>query len=142
MAINNFPIGQILIGIDVIEDKDFSGNEYYLEKITLFFENKMIILSPISDTDEIEIMSKDYNNHGQKINTPFWGQSFVNKKLMTVWICDNDQGYQDQVIFALGYLKPSLAFVSEGSTIKVFKSEQIYRTILNNNLSENKVLVS
>lgn len=142
MAIDNFPIGQILTGIDVIEDKDFIANEYYLEKITLFFENKVIILSPISDTDEIEIMIKHYHNHGQKINNPFWGQSFVNKKLMTVWVCDNYQGYQDQVIFALGYLKPSLAFVSEGSAIKVFKYEQICQAIYNKNLSENKVLVS
>lgn len=140
--IENFPIGQILTGIDVIEDEDFGGNEYYLEKVTLFFENQIIILSPIYDTDEIEIIIKDYQNHGEKINTPFWGQSFVNKKLMTVWVCDNDQGYQDQVIFALGYLKPSLAFVSEGSAIKVFKYEQICQAISNKNLSENQVLVS
>ncbi len=142
MVIDNFPIGQILTGIDVIEDTDFSGNEYYLEKVTLFFENQLIILSPIFDTDEIEILIEDYHNHGEKINIPFWGESFANKKLMTVWICDNDQGYQDQVIFALGYLKPSLAFISEGSAIKVFKYEQIYRAIPDNNLSENKVLVS
>jgi len=131
MVIDNFPIGQTLIGIDVIEDQDFTFDrtysEYYLEKVRLFFEDQIIILSPIYDTDEIEIeVNKNQTNgNGYKINTPFWAKSFLYQKLMTVWVCNNNQGYQDQIIFALGYLKPSLSFVSEGSAIKVFEYDQI-----------------
>jgi hypothetical protein len=61
---------------------------------------------------------------------------------MTVWVCDNDQGYQDQIVFAFGYLRPSLAFVSEGSVIKVFNYEQIYRVFPNSKLHHNQVLAS
>lgn len=46
---------------------------------------------------------------------------------MTVWVCENDQGYRDQVIFAFEYLHPSIAFVAEGSVLKAFRYEQIKR---------------
>ncbi len=46
---------------------------------------------------------------------------------MDVWVCSNSQGYQDQVIFAFEHLHPSLAFVAEGSTLKVFGFQQVVR---------------
>ncbi|NET60797.1 MAG: hypothetical protein F6K47_33080 [Symploca sp. SIO2E6] len=50
----------------------------------------------------------------------FWCQSFLGKQLMTVWVCENDQGYRYQVILAFEYLHPSLIFVAEGSVITAF----------------------
>jgi Family of unknown function (DUF6334) len=44
---------------------------------------------------------------------------------VTLWVCENDQGYQDQVIFALENLQPSIAFVTEGAVIKAFRQESI-----------------
>lgn len=44
---------------------------------------------------------------------------------MTLWVCENDQGYRDQVIFAFGDLRPCVAFIAEGSVIKAFRHEQI-----------------
>ena len=141
MINDKFPIGQTLTGVTVIEDKNFGGNELCLEQVKLLFQKQTIILLPISDTDEIEIIRENQVDSCQ-INTPSWCQSFLDKKLMTVWVCDNDQGYRDQVIFAFGYLRPSLAFVSEGSVIKVFNYEQIYRVLSDGQLQHNQVLVS
>ena len=44
-----------------------------------------------------------------------------------VWVCENQQGYQDQVIFAFEQLHPTIAFIAEGSVIKVFRYQQITR---------------
>ncbi|WP_124975291.1 DUF6334 family protein [Aphanothece sacrum] len=141
MINNKFPIGQTLTGVTVIEDKDFGGNELCLEQVKLLFLEQTIILLPISDTDEIKII-KENKVDKYITNSPSWCESFINKKLMTVWVCDNDQGYQDQVIFAFGYLRPSLAFVSEGSVIKVFNYEPIYRVLSDTKLQYNQVLIS
>ena len=141
MINDKFPIGQTLTGIAVIEDKDFGGNELCLEQVKLFFQEQTIILVPIFNTDEIQII-KENKVDNCEINTPSWCQSFLNKKLMTVWVCDNDQGYQDQIIFAFGYLRPSIAFVSEGSVIKVFKYEQIHHAFSDSKLYHNQVILS
>jgi hypothetical protein len=46
---------------------------------------------------------------------------------MAVWICENDQGYKDQVILAFESLHPNIAFVAEGSVIKAFLNQQILK---------------
>ncbi|WP_217360052.1 DUF6334 family protein [Anabaena sp. UHCC 0253] len=46
---------------------------------------------------------------------------------MAVWICENDQGYKDQVILAFESLHPHIAFVAEGSVIKAFLSQQVLK---------------
>jgi hypothetical protein len=51
MVSDEFPIGQILTGITVIEDKDFGENELCLEQFKLLFQDQTIILLPIFDTD-------------------------------------------------------------------------------------------
>jgi hypothetical protein len=126
MAINEFPIGQLLKAVSIIEYKGDAGNKLSLEKIQLFFQDTIITLLPIVDTDEIEIILENTTNPG-RVDTPSWCQSFIGKTLMTVWVCDNDQGYRDQVIFAFEYLHPSLAFVAECSSLIVFRAEPIYR---------------
>jgi hypothetical protein len=42
-----------------------------------------------------------------------------------VWVCENQQGYQDQVILAFEQLHPTIAFIAEGSVLKVFRYQQI-----------------
>jgi hypothetical protein len=126
MAVNEFPIGQLLKAVSIVEYKGDGGNKLYLEKIQLFFQDTIITLLPLSDTDEIEIILET-NTDFSGVDTPSWCQSFLDKKLMTIWVCDNDQGYRDQVIFAFEYLHPSLAFVAECSSLIVFRHEPIYR---------------
>ena len=49
---------------------------------------------------------------------------------MTVWVCKNDQGYQDQVIFAFEYVRPSLSFIAECSSILMFQFQPIKQEVL------------
>ncbi|MGI2906221.1 DUF6334 family protein [Tolypothrix sp. VBCCA 56010] len=126
MAIDEFPIGETLTAVSIIEDKEFASNQLCFDQVQLFLQNTTITLLPIADTDEIEIRQESTNTPSI-VNTPYWCKSFVGKKLMTIWICENDQGYRDQVIFAFEYLRPSIAFVTEGSVIKAFRFEQIYK---------------
>ncbi len=125
MEADELPIGQALTAVSIIESKEFSGNELCLDQVKLFFQGTTITLLPLADTDEIEIFQENITDHS--VDTPFWCQPFVGKKLMTVWVCDNSQGFQDQVIFAFEYLHPKITFVAEGSVLKVFRNEQIYK---------------
>lgn len=138
MVINEFPTGQILQAIEIKECQDFDNNELCLEQVQLIFENQTITLLPIIDTDEIEIVQQE--NQSNNADQSVYFQSFVNKKLMAVWVCENDQGYQDQVIFAFDNLHPSLAFISEGSVLKVFTHQQLKVTI-NQNLNYKPIEV-
>jgi len=127
METYEFPIGQTLSAVSIVEDKEDSGDRLCLDKVKLFFQDTAITLQPIADTDEIEIIPETTTNTAVVADTLSWCQPFLGKKLMTVWVCDNDQGYRDQVIFAFDYLHPSLAFVAECSSLILFRSDPIYR---------------
>ena len=131
MLINDFPIGQKLNAVTVIEDKEFNNNELCLDKIQLFFEDVVMTLSPIIDTDEIEI-TQEYHHNNYELKTPDWCEQFLGKKLMNIWVCENNQEYQDQIILAFDNLHPSISFISEGSVIKVFTYQQV-KSIINQN---------
>ncbi|MCL1468703.1 DUF6334 family protein [Argonema galeatum] len=138
MATDEFPIGQPLTAVSILEDKEFSSNELCLDKIQLFFQHTTVTLLPIADTDEIEIIQETTSTHSAE-NTPSWCQPLLGKKLMTVWICENDQGYRDQVIFAFEYMRPSIAFVAEGSVLKAFRHQAIYRVKSETQLQHSQV---
>ncbi|MBD2182506.1 hypothetical protein H6S82_28795 [Planktothrix sp. FACHB-1355] len=138
MATDEFPIGQILTAVSILEDKEFSSNELCLDKIQLFFQDTTVTLLPIADTDEIEIIQETASTHSAE-NTPSWCQSLLGKKLTTVWICENDRGYRDLVIFAFEYLHPSIAFVAECSVLNVFRYEAIYRVKSETQLQHSQV---
>lgn len=126
MVNNEFPIGQTLSAVSIVEDKEFSGDELCLEQVKLFFQDTTVTLLPLADSDEIEIIQENISV-SYPLDTPSWCKSFLGKKLMTIWVCENAQDYRDQVIFAFDYLRPTLAFVAEGSILKAFHYEQIYR---------------
>lgn len=125
MATHEFPIGQLLTAVSIVEYKEF-GSDECLDQVKLSFQDTTITLLPLADTDEIEVLQEN-TTVSSLADTPFWCKSFLGKKLMTVWVCENDQGYRDQVIFAFEYLHPSIAFVAEGSVLKAFRYEQIKR---------------
>jgi|GEM_PF-2053025 len=140
MAINEFPIGQRLIGVSTIEDQEFDGNELCLNEVNFYFEDTedritVVTLLPIIDTDEIKVIIEEAIKEGTKVyakssvgNNKLLFSLALGVKLMSVWVCENIQGYQDQVIFAFQTLHPSITFLAEGSTIKVFVHEQVYKT--------------
>lgn len=135
---DEFPIGHTLKAVSIVEYTEFGGNELCVDRVQLFFPDRTVTLLPIADTDEIEI-KQETATASLPADTPSWCKSFLGKKLMTVWVCDNDQGYRDQVIFAFEYLRPSLAFVAEGSVLKAFRYEQIYRAISETQLQHSQV---
>lgn len=129
MANIDFSIGSPLIGVSVIEDEDFESNELCLDQVQLVFENTIITLRPLGDTDEIEITQCPNSSTEQFSNAPVWCKPLLGKKLQTVWICENAQGYRDHVIFAFDFLQPTIAFLAEGSVLKVFCYEQVMKKV-------------
>ena len=125
MVTYEFPIGQTLTAVSIVEYKEDGGDKLCLDKVKLCFQTTTVTLLPIADIDEIEIICETTAIAPQ--DNPSWCQPFLGKKLMTVWVCENDQGYQDQVIFAFEYLYPSIAFIAECSSIIAFRYEPIYR---------------
>ena len=136
VANKNFPIASPLEGILVRESEDFNNQEIELDQVFLIFHKKIITLTPNDETDEIDI--KCLNGTlpeaealvegctDRRIHSP-WYSNFIGEKLQTVWVCENAQGYRDQIIFAFGTLHPNLIFLCEGSAISVFHSQPIYR---------------
>ncbi len=137
MATDEFPIGKNLIGILMVEYREGGGTELCLDKVQLIFPEETVTLLPIADTDEIEIQQQATPG-ASEINTPIW-REFIGKKLMGVWVCENQQGYRDQVIFAFENLRPSIAFVVECSSILAFRYEQIDRQIAEANLEREAI---
>jgi hypothetical protein len=128
---NEFPISYTLTGVSIIEDKLFKGDELELDKVQLFFEevSTVITLKPLPDTDEIEISQQVINSPFPATTPPDWCRPFIGKQLQAIWVCDNNQGYQDMVIFGFDWLRPSLTFISEASVLVVMcHNEMVKRT--------------
>ena len=134
MVENELPIGSILKEVSVLEDQEFAGDELCLDRIQLIFQDTAVILQPLADTDEIEIVisSASSSISSTLISSPTWCSSLLGKKLQMVWVCENHQGYRDQVIFAFEQLHPSIAFICEGSVLKVFCYQQITNALSTN----------
>ena len=126
MVENNLPIGSRLMGVSIVEYLGSGGSELLLDEIQLIFPEATVILKAIADTDEVEIASQPTTAF-EPGDVPSWCRSFLGKKLQAIWICENDRGYRDQVIFAFDLLRPSLAFVAECSSLIAFRYEQIHR---------------
>ncbi|MEC4895952.1 MAG: DUF6334 family protein [Oscillatoria sp. PMC 1051.18] len=158
--LDNFPIGYSLDNLIAFEDQEFAGEELCLDKVELIFrkenhlgEGDIVILNliPDPDTDEVIVyfgqvldLFKYLGSETEEAKISdncSWYQPFLSKKLQAAWICENNQGYQDQIIFAFERLHPSLAFVAEGSVIKVFIYEQVKREKTFSNVTEQNNLI-
>ncbi|MCF2145014.1 DUF6334 family protein [Desmonostoc muscorum LEGE 12446] len=136
MAINEFPIGQRLIGVSTISDVEYDGDELCLDEVNLYLEDTeqkitVVTLLPIADTDEIKVIIEEAIKKNNQVSAKSYNLLYTSLplyvKLMSVWVCENVQGYQDQVIFAFESLHPTITFLAEGSVIKVFMHEQVYK---------------
>lgn len=127
MVTVNLPIGEILMGVSIIENTEIESHEIRLDQVKLFFQNTALTLQPLPDTDEVEITQEPIDSplNTNTNNTPSWCRQFLGKMLQTAWICENAQNYQDQVIFAFEFLTPTLAVVAEGSALNVLRFEKI-----------------
>ncbi len=135
MVENELSIGEPLLAIVIQEDKTFTGEELCLDRIDFIFATQTLTLTPIVDTDEIELTITETSNVDlcdRQECSPEFGRSIIGKPFQTLWHCENLQGYQDQIILAFGTLKPSLSILSEGSVLKVFRYQTIDRSVLKN----------
>ena len=149
MGENELPIGSILKEVSILEDQEYGGDELCLDRIQLIFQDTAVILQPLADTDEIEISLSPATSFINQtlslprealINSPTWCSSLLGKKLQMIWICENNQGYRDQVVFAFEQLHPSIAFIAEGCVLKVFRYHQITNALSTNTpLKHSKV---
>ncbi|NJL83729.1 MAG: hypothetical protein HC890_13810 [Chloroflexaceae bacterium] len=140
-------IGTRLTVVNLIEDRDLSTDELCLtEAVLIFEERELVILTPLPETDEIEISINpphDSNTFGngsfcklgsELVKAKFlnneqsqWYRQFYGHKLQAVWVSENNQGYQDLITFAFGQLHPSFSLIAEGSVLKVFVHQQVRR---------------
>lgn len=121
----NFPVSELLTGLSIVKDEEVNSSFIRLNEVKLFFESMRIILRPIAETDEVEIIKEPYTSALNNNKTPEWARPFLGQMLQTVWICKNLQNYQDMVIFAFEFLHPTLAFVAECSVLRVFSFDQM-----------------
>jgi hypothetical protein len=134
MVKDEFPVGSILKEVSILEYQEFGGNELCCDRIQLIFPDAAVILQPLADTDEIEIVisSAPSSLSSTLISSSTWCSSLLGKKLQMVWVCENHQGYRDQLIFAFEQLHPSIAFIAEGSVLKVFRYQQVTHALSTN----------
>jgi hypothetical protein len=152
MKVDEFPIGSALAAVSVVDDQEFGGDELCLDQIDFFFGDQQVTLKPDPDTDEVQLFcirkvlelsnttalaGAQHSEASTSGKASHWYSALVGKTLEAVWVCENNQGYQDQVIFAFDSLHPTLAFVAEGSVLKVFRYEQLCRTSQTNGSSQD-----
>lgn len=131
----NFPIGQTLLGISITEDQLFEGSELCLDQATLYFEgvdsNTEVIITPVADTDEISVQvnSTIKNCWSDKILSLVKGS-----KLSEVWLGKNSQGYSDLIVLKFKSVNTNVAFIAEGSGLKVsvYKPQQLFKNKIRN----------
>ncbi|MGB0384127.1 MAG: DUF6334 family protein [Ardenticatenaceae bacterium] len=121
----NFPVSELLTGVSIVKDEALNRRSIKLNEVCLFFESMRIILRPIAETDEVEIIKEPNTSAPDKNETPEWARQFLGQMLQTVWICKNLQNYQDMVVFAFEFLHPTLAFVAECSVLRVFSFDHL-----------------
>ena len=127
-----FPIGSCLQEIWAIADRELGGDEILLDEVRLIFPEAHVILQPLIDTDEIDIIIKPCDRENEIFSgdrtsitglyrSPGWSSFLVGQKLQTVWVCENQQGYRDRVSFAFKTLRPSIEFICEGSVMSILR---------------------
>jgi hypothetical protein len=53
---NELPLGSILKEVSILEDQEFASDELCGDRLQLIFQDTAVILQPLADTDEIEIV--------------------------------------------------------------------------------------
>jgi hypothetical protein len=114
--------GEQLINTEVITS--YSTKE--IEKITLGFLNKSIIITPVSETDEIEVEFSSLPLLTSKTTTML--SPYIGKKLGMIWNCTNLRGYFDMYIVGFEQLHPNILILCEGSALLLFEAHPFSST--------------
>ena len=71
MAITEFPVGQTLTAVSIVEYKKICGEEICRDLVKLFFQNTTVTLLPLIDSDEIEVI-QEITTAPTPVDTPSW----------------------------------------------------------------------
>ena len=137
--IDQIPLNQPLISIVEHQDTEFETDELCLDRLDLIFPNYQLTILPVTETDEIEISIQPNRGEDNTVNlvlrealraaTRNWWEPLLHQTLQMLWLCQNQQGYTDQLIFAFETLQPTLGILAEGSVLKPFYMRSISRQI-------------
>jgi len=130
--IDQIPLNQPLISIVEHQDTEFETDELCLDRLDLIFPSYQLTILPVTETDEIEILIQPdrgvYHTVNQAALRNCW-EPLLHQTLQMIWLCQNQQGYTDQLIFAFETLQPTLGILAEGSVLKPFYMRSISRQI-------------
>jgi hypothetical protein len=133
MVENELPIGSILKEVSIVEDQEFGSAELCLDRVQLIFQDTAVILQPLADTDEIEIISSSVPSLTNQapsspdstlITSPTWYSSLLVKSFRWYGSVKLSRVSRSNC-FAFEQFHPSIAFIAEGSVLKVFRYQQI-----------------
>jgi hypothetical protein len=93
------------------------------DKVLIYLDTKVLVIKPLTETDEIEILIKD-SVARESSWVDILGE-FVNSKLSYTWQCFNTNNYFDVFMLAFGSLRPSMAVLSEGSALNILVLEEL-----------------
>jgi hypothetical protein len=110
--------GEIIKNIYFIPD-DKSYDDIFLFKKIIIETCQFIVFEPIEETDEIKISVKKIFNK-ESIKKSFILDGLSNKKLIGLWYCQNDLGFQDHIMIGLDIQRPTLSFLCECGQLGVF----------------------
>ena len=134
--IDQIPLNQPLISIVEHQDTEFETDELCLDRLDLIFPNYQLTILPVTETDEIEISIQPNRGVYHTVNqaalraaTRNCWEPLLHQTLQMIWLCQNQQGYTDQLIFAFETLQPTLGILAEGSVLKPFYMRSISRPI-------------
>lgn len=102
---------------------DAPRSKLIVDKVLIYLETKVLVIKPLTETDEIEILIKD-SVARESSWVDILGE-FVNSKLSYTWQCFNTNNYFDVFMLAFGSLRPSMAVLSEGSALNILVLEEL-----------------
>jgi hypothetical protein len=120
--------GKELTAIEVIcepEQKPTESQEQEITKITFGFGDKSMVVTPIADTDEIDVsLTSQLAMHSSK-NCSASLLEHIGSKLGFTWNCANLKGYSDMYILGFEDLHPDILILCEASELLLFETARI-----------------
>ena len=115
----DYYLGEFLTSSHIESDNQF------VDKLVLIFNERSIMITPIPDTDELNIEFVNNTNQVNSDSSKTIFNEFIGKKLSFTWKAVNSNGYFDLLVFAFDNLQPDISILSEGSSLKFFKMTMI-----------------
>ncbi|XZF16352.1 DUF6334 family protein [Chitinophagaceae bacterium MMS25-I14] len=114
--------GKKLTSLKIIENTSYENAGWLLaDKMLFCFDNLLLTLKPLTETDEISIEYTDLTKSIDGANYKDVFSEFIGHKFGNTWECTNLNGYFDAYLIGFDTLHPHLLVLSEGNTLKIKK---------------------